>query len=166
MAAPADKRTFRSGELAKLVGVSRDTLRHYERKRVLPRPMRLPNGYREYPEDAVERIHVIRRALAVGFTLDELARIFQRRSEGGIPCKSVRHLAATKLAQLRERISEMRVLESQLEALVKEWDSKLRSLPLGTEAHLLDSFAKAPASSTKTRRVPPAKRAFASRFRK
>ena len=166
MTGPKSQRTFRSGELAKLVGVSRDTLRHYERKRVLTRPTRSPNGYREYPEDAVERIHVIRRALAVGFTLDELARIFQRRTEGGIPCKSVRHLAATKLAQLRERISEMHVLESQLEALVEEWDSKLRSVPPGAEAHLLDSFARTPASSMKTRRALPAKRAFATKFPK
>src|SRR5579864_8909938 len=121
MAPSAGKRMFRSGELAKLLGVSRDTLRHYERKRVLPRPARSPNGYREYSEDAVERIRVIRRALAVGFTLDELARIFQSRSEGGVPCKSVRHLAVTKLAQLRERIKEMRALESQLQKLVGEW---------------------------------------------
>ncbi|MCA1601762.1 MAG: MerR family transcriptional regulator [Acidobacteria bacterium] len=50
----------------------RDTLRHYERKGVLPRPQRSPNGYREYPAAALERVRMIRRALAVGFTLDEL----------------------------------------------------------------------------------------------
>ncbi len=158
MAATVGKRTFRSGELANLVGVSRDTLRHYERKRVLPRPSRSANGYREYSEDAVERIRVIRRALAVGFTLDELARIFQSRSEGGVPCKSVRHLAASKLAQLRERITEMRALESQLERLVEEWDSRLRSIPQGAEAHLLDSLSSAPISPLHIRRVTTLKR--------
>lgn len=158
MEAAADKRTFRSGELAKLVGVSRDTLRHYERKRVLPRPSRSPNGYREYSADAVERIRVIRRALAVGFTLDELARVFLSRSEGGVPCKSVRQLAVSKLAQLRQRIADMRALESQLERLVDEWDSKLRSTPRGAEAHLLDSLASAPTSRLHVSRVATLRR--------
>ena len=158
MAAPVDKRTFRSGELAKLVGVSRDTLRHYERKRVLPRPSRLPNGYREYSESAVERILVIRRALTIGFTLDELAEIFLRRSKGAVPCKSVRHLAAAKLAQLRERITGLRALASQLARLVDEWDSRLRSIPQGAEAHLLDSLASAPISQLHVPRVATLKR--------
>jgi MerR family transcriptional regulator, copper efflux regulator len=153
-----DKRTFRSGELARLVGVSRDTLRHYERKRVLPRPSRSPNGYREYSEDAVDRIRVIRRALAVGFTLDELATILRHRSEGGIPCKSVRHLAAAKLAQLRERIAEMRALESQLEKIVEQWDSKLRSMPQGARAYLLESLASTPTSPLPVSRVATLKR--------
>jgi len=138
--------TFRSGELAKLIGVSRDTLRHYERKRVLPRPARSANGYREYSEEAVERIQVIRRALAVGFTLDELAKIFSSRSEGKVPCYGVRQLAAGKLAQLRARIVEMRLLESQLERLLEDWDARLRSVPKGAAAHLLDSLASAPIS--------------------
>lgn len=158
MTAAVDKRTLRSGELAKLVGVSRDTLRHYERKRVLPRPSRSPNGYRQYSEDSVERIRVIRRALAVGFTLDELARIFLRRSEGEVPCKSVRNLAAAKLAQLRQRIAEMHAVETELERLVDEWDSTLRSTPQGVEAHLLDSLASARTSQLHVSRVPTLKR--------
>ena len=60
-----------AGELAHRVGVSTDTLRHYERKGVLPRPRRGANGYRMYPASAVDRVTLIRRALAVGFTLDD-----------------------------------------------------------------------------------------------
>jgi len=57
---------WRIGNLAKATGTSTDTLRHYERKGVLT-SKRLHNGYRVYPEDAVERVRTVRKALAVGF---------------------------------------------------------------------------------------------------
>lgn len=59
------------GALAKATGVSTDTLRHYERKGVL-HSQRAGNGYREYPENALERVRTVRQGLAMGFTLDEL----------------------------------------------------------------------------------------------
>ena len=68
-----------SGKLADLAGVSRDTLRHYERKGVLPRALRSQNGYRQYPPEALQRVQLIRRALSVGFTLDELAKVLKVR---------------------------------------------------------------------------------------
>ena len=79
MSAPAKQEFLRAGELARASGVSTDTLRHYERKGVLPAPRRSPNGYREYPAEALARVLLVRRALAVGFTLDELAQILRAR---------------------------------------------------------------------------------------
>src|SRR5215210_4789107 len=95
--APASSEGFLSGELARLAGVSTDTLRHYERKGVLPAARRLNNGYRKYPLDSLDRVRLIRRALAVGFTLDELAQILKARDHGQAPCREVRTLAAEKL---------------------------------------------------------------------
>ena len=60
-------------ELGRLTGVSTDTLRHYERKGVLGIPARSQGGYRLYPPDAVGRVRLVRRALAIGFTLQDLA---------------------------------------------------------------------------------------------
>src|ERR1700730_16243192 len=96
----SEKSFYRSGELAELAGISTDTLRHYERKSVLPRPLRKANGYRQYPASALQRVRVIRRALAVGFTLDELAGVLSVRDSGGAPCKEVRALAAAKLSDI------------------------------------------------------------------
>lgn len=106
------------GELAEVMGVSRDTLRHYERKGVLSRPVRSPNGYRLYCADLIEGVKMIRRALAVGFTLDEIAQIFAERERGNVPCREVFVLALTKLENIKERICEMEVLRSELENLV------------------------------------------------
>ena len=79
----ATKRVLRSGDLAKQLGISPDTLRLYERKGLLQRPPRSENGYRSYPPEAINRIRVIRAALSIGFTIDELAGIFSQRDRGG-----------------------------------------------------------------------------------
>ena len=82
--------TLSAGQLARLSFVSTDSLRHYERVGVLPKPRRTPAGYRQYPPEAVARVRMIRRALALGFTLRELARVLRVREKGGAPCREVR----------------------------------------------------------------------------
>lgn len=129
-----------SGELARLAGVSADTLRHYERVGVLPRPPRTAAGYRRYPASAVDRVRLIRRALAIGFSLDELRRILQSRDRGGTPCQGVRALAASKLSQLEQRIAELEGLRDQLRSLLIDWDGRLARTPNGEPARLLESL--------------------------
>lgn len=130
-----------AGELAKAAGVSTDTLRHYERKGVLPRPRRSANGYRQYRPGALRRVLLVRRGLAVGFTLDELARVLAVRDSGAAPCKEVRALAAAKLAEVEERLAQLIELRDELRATVKEWDGRLAETPDGGQAGLLESLA-------------------------
>lgn len=136
----SEKSFYRSGELAELAGVSTDTLRHYERKRVLARPLRGANGYRQYPAIALERVRLIRRALAVGFTLDELAVVFSVRDRGGAPCTEVRNLAAAKLSDLETRLREMVELRNKLRVFLKDADIRLERRAPGQRVHLLESL--------------------------
>lgn len=137
------KTTFRSGELAQLAKVSTDTLRHYERKGVLARPRRLMNGYREYTAEALARVRLVKRALAVGFTLDELAQILKERQGGRAPCRRVRELAAAKLSELETRLGEMIATRDQLRAILDEWDARLTKTAPGQPAALLETLAAA-----------------------
>jgi DNA-binding transcriptional MerR regulator len=130
-----------AGELAKATGVSTDTLRHYERRGVLPRPRRAANGYRQYPPAALARVLLVRRALSVGFTLKELARVLSVRDGGAAPCKEVRELAAAKLAGVEERLAQMVELRDELRATLQEWDGRLSKTPDGGRAGLLESLA-------------------------
>jgi len=147
--------SLRSGELARLCGVSTDTLRHYERKGVLAPPLRLANGYRAYPPDALLRVRTIRAALALGFTLDELAPLFRARSRGRPPCRSVRELAAAKLAGAESQLAELGRLVDTLRSLLEAWDGRLASLPAGEPARLLETLSNPPAAS---RRKPTRRR--------
>jgi len=134
------QRFFRSGEAAGRAGVSADTLRHYERLGLIPVPPRSANGYRIYPLEVVAAVRIVRRALAVGFTLSELATQFRVRARGGHPCLEVRDLARVKLRLVEERLKMMRRLRSDLRRLLKDWDRRLKATPRGKPAYLLASL--------------------------
>src|SRR5690349_6666052 len=114
-----EKGSWLAGALARKAGVSTDTLRHYERKGVLARPRRGANGYRLYPADSLDRVLQVRRALAFGFTLDELARIFSERDRGIAPCRQVRMLLAHKLEGVEAKIKELTLLRADLRQTLK-----------------------------------------------
>ena len=132
-------------ELARLTGVSTDTLRHYERKRVLRMPARSQGGYRRYLPEAVAHVRLVRRALAIGFTLNELAAVLSERDRGAAPCRSVRTLGAERLAELETRLRDLTELRDELHVLLREWDRRLARIPVGTQARLLDVLADRPA---------------------
>ena len=134
------RRFFRSGEAAGRAGVSADTLRHYERRGLIPVPPRSANGYRIYPPEVVAAVRIVRRALAVGFTLSELAAQFRVRARGGHPCLEVRNLAQVKLRLVEERLKMMRRLRSDLRRLLQDWDRRLKATPRGKPAYLLASL--------------------------
>jgi DNA-binding transcriptional MerR regulator len=144
VATEGQRRRLQSGELAKLTGVSTDTLRHYERLRVLPIPMRTAAGYRQYPPEAVDRVLLVRRAIGLGFTLAELARILQVRDRGGAPCGQVHTLAVEKLAKVEQQITDLTVLRDELQLLVAQWGKQLRGTPEGQRAGLLEALIRPP----------------------
>ena len=138
-------------DVARATGVSTDTLRHYERKGLLPRVTRTAAGYRQYSAATVERVLLIQRALVVGFSLTDLKRVLGARDRGGAPCGSVRALVGDRLERLNQRIEELRVLRDELGELLAEWDDRLAGTPEGKRAHLLDTLGARPLIET-TRR--------------
>jgi MerR family transcriptional regulator, Zn(II)-responsive regulator of zntA len=134
------RRPLRSTELARAAEVSPDTLRHYERLGLLPKPSRSANGYREYPAEAHARVRLVRRAVALGFTLDELARVIKVRDQGGVPCREVRALAASKLALLEGRVKELQAACDRLRSVLDTWDTMLDQTPAGKRVALLDAL--------------------------
>jgi MerR family mercuric resistance operon transcriptional regulator len=129
-----------SGELAQQAGVSTDTLRYYERKGLFARPGRSPKGYRRYPPETLERVRLVRRALAVGFTVDELGRVLRERDKGKAPCREVRALAQAKLTDLEKRIAELETLRGDLQVMLQDWDVRLTRTEPGGQAKLLEAL--------------------------
>jgi len=99
---------LRSGDLARLTGVSADTIRHYEQLGILPTSQRTNGGYRIFPTSAVDRVQLAQRALHLGFSLNELSEIFRTRDSGGVPCHRVLNMTEQKLRSLGEQIQELR----------------------------------------------------------
>ena len=135
------KRSLRAGTLSNAAGVSTDTLRHYERLGLLKKPPRTQGGYRAYPPESLDRVLLIRNALASGFTLKELATILRVRDGGGAPCRKVALLAHEKLDQLSAQIAHLVRLRDSLKRTVDEWDRRLKKTPPHDRAHLLESLS-------------------------
>lgn len=139
-------KALRSGTLAKAVGVSPDTIRHYERLGILPAATRTASGYRVYPAEAIERVLVVRRALRIGFSLTELAEVLTTRDAGGAPCCRVYDLAREKLERLSNDIKALRQTERYLKRVLADWEKRLHTAKPGQKSHLLYSLSKAPVS--------------------
>ena len=110
--------TLRSGVLARLTGVSADTLRHYEKLGILPTAQRTNGGYRMFPPTAVERVQLAQRALQLGFSLNERSEILRTRDNGGVPCHRVLRLAEEKLRSLGQQIAELQRTQAYMRRLV------------------------------------------------
>lgn len=103
------------GELAKQAGVNVQTIRFYERERLLPDAHRWPDsGYRDFDDEALLRLRFIRSAKELGFTLREIKELLDMRILPGESCKEVRVILSTKLADLDRRMTEMRRLRRTL----------------------------------------------------
>ena len=132
---------LRSGELARRVGVSADTVRFYDRRGLLPAVARSPSGYRMFPQEALARVQLIQSALSIGFSVSDLAGIFRERERGAAPCRRVRALAAEKLAALEARLRDLQSWRRELRSTLAEWDRMLAKTPRGKQARLLDALA-------------------------
>jgi MerR family mercuric resistance operon transcriptional regulator len=123
-AAEAEGRALRIGEVAKASGVAVETLRFYERRGLLGRPRRTGANYRVYGPAVLERLAFIRRAQAVGFTLDEIGEILAESAEGRLPCRHVREMARRKLEDLDRRLAELRRYRTELARTLAGWDER------------------------------------------
>jgi MerR family transcriptional regulator, copper efflux regulator len=142
--------SLRSGELARLTGVSSDTIRHYERMGILPESPRTASGYRMYGRDAVDRVQLVRRALQLGFTLAELSEILQVRDRGGAPCHRVLSMTEEKLRTLEQQIQDLRRTRRYMLQLVRQWRAKLARTATGTKAMLLHSLTDRPGARARS----------------
>jgi MerR family copper efflux transcriptional regulator len=105
---------MRIGEIATATGISRDTLRFYE-KRGLLRARRDSNGYRAYPPEAIDWLRYIRTAQALGFTLAEIEAEAPLLTAPGIESAPLLRAAlAAKLAEIDRRIDGLAALRAEL----------------------------------------------------
>lgn len=131
---------LRIGQLAARAGVSADSIRHYERLGLLPRPARTDGGYRLFSPAAVERVQLIRSAVRVGFSLRQLAAFLGERQAGGAPCRKVRDAAACILASVDGQIAELQTTKASLRLMLQNWDERLARTPMNQPARLLDAL--------------------------
>lgn len=114
------------GRLARAAGVGVETIRYYQQRELLPVPSTL-GAYRYYPVELTERIRFIKRAQELGFSLDEIAELL--RLEDGSNRNSIRRIASDRLAQIEQKLADLRRMQKTLKHLVSQCEHTSKSLP-------------------------------------
>lgn len=115
---------FTVGQLAKRVGVNVETLRYYERLHLLAPSTRTPSGYRVYGPTELHRLHFIKNAQALGFTLQEIAEFLNLRVASTATCGDVKRKTQGKLAQVDTKIKDLQALARSLRTLIRSCDAQ------------------------------------------
>ena len=110
------------GRLAKQAGINLETVRYYERQRLVPKPPRTPSGYRVYPPDAVRRLRFIRRAQELGFSLREVRELLSLRASRSATSAAVRTRAEAKIADVEAKIRTLEAMRQSLRKLTQTCD--------------------------------------------
>lgn len=105
------------GTLARQAGVATGTLRYYERVGLLPAPRRTASGYRSYAPDTARRLRFIRRAQALGFSLEDIAALLALSDDPGAEAAEVRRITREKIGDLEARIRDLERMKRGLETL-------------------------------------------------
>ena len=112
------------GELSRRTGVHIETIRYYERVKMLPAPRRTASGRRIYGPAETRTLAFIRRSRELGFTLDEIRALLALSADNGQEtCAGVREVAARHLAEIRKKIADLRAMEHVLAETVELCDA-------------------------------------------
>ncbi|SRR5258705_13038081 len=114
------------GQLAEAAEVNVETVRYYHRRGLLPAPPRPVGGIRRYPVDMLTRLRFIKRSQSLGFSLDEVEALLSLQD--GQACNSARAIAEHNLADVRQRIQDLSMLEAALATLVHRCSTSKRKV--------------------------------------
>ena len=106
--------TLTIGQVAHQAGVGVETIRFYEREGLLEEPIRRASGYRQYSEQVVQRIHFIKRAQKLGFSLKEIAELLLLRVDAQTSCEEVQQRAGAKIAEVERKLIELQRMRQAL----------------------------------------------------
>jgi DNA-binding transcriptional MerR regulator len=114
------------GDLAKRTTLTVDAIRFYEKRRLLPKPVRSVGRFRLYDRDDIDRLNFIKQMHELGFSLREIRELTGLRTHKVDACESVRNLLNHKLAEVREKLRNLEKLETELLRDLKKCNKELK----------------------------------------
>lgn len=117
---------FQIGELAKRSQLTVDAIRFYERRKLLPTPIRTTGRFRLYTENDVDRLCFVRQMQTLGFSLAEITRLAQLRNDKDHACESVREFLKAKLGEVGVKIRELQQVQTELRTDLRKCNQALK----------------------------------------
>ena len=121
---PESQESLKVGAAAKAAGVGLQTLHYYERLELLPKPKRSAANYRLYSPETIRRVRFIKKAQALGLTLEETKQILDLKDHGREPCRKVAELGEKHLQEIDGRLAQLRAYRRALAQAVSGWPKK------------------------------------------
>jgi DNA-binding transcriptional MerR regulator len=126
------RQALQIGEVANQSGVSIDTVRYYERRNLIKRPVRSAGGFRLFAPETIERIKFIKQAQELGFSLDEIGELLTN-ANGIDECRRVRDLLRVKLDEIDARMKKLGEFRQTLQENLTECEREISKH--GQDAH-------------------------------
>jgi MerR family mercuric resistance operon transcriptional regulator len=106
------------GGLSKVSGVHIETIRYYERIKLLPKPSRTQGGYRLYGEESAKRLAFIRRSRELGFSLEGIRVLLGLADGKPANCAKVKAITQLHLGEVQRKILDLKKMESVLQSMI------------------------------------------------
>lgn len=127
------------GQIAKATGVSQRMIRYYEEIGLMPQPFRRDNGYRDYPEKAVDRLRFVANARDLGFSVEEIGALLDLWDDSTRASREVKAIAREHVNDLSRKIGSLEAMRRTLLDLVESCDGDARA-----DCPILDGLAAKP----------------------
>ncbi len=113
------------GTFSERTGCHIETIRYYERIKLLPKPPRTEGGHRLYDREQVKRLVFIRRSRELGFSLEEIHTLLRLVDGKRYTCQEVKSIAENHLQDIKKKVSDLRRLQKTLVAISGECEGGL-----------------------------------------
>ena len=113
------------GDLSQLTGVNIETIRYYERIKMVPAPPRTPGGRRVYEPTHLRLLAFIRRSRELGFSLDEIRALLRLGGPEKATCREVRQIASRHLNDIRAKLDDLKKLERLLATTIARCSGRM-----------------------------------------
>lgn len=110
---------FTISQLARETNVSIETIRYYERMKLINPPRRSNNGYRHYNDHDINQLHFIRNTQILGFSLKEIKQFLLIKPNDKNFCSTVKTISQNKLENIQQKISQLQNIEAKLKNYIK-----------------------------------------------
>jgi DNA-binding transcriptional MerR regulator len=117
------------GQLATELGIGVETIRFYERRGLIPQPVRVGGGYRHYGDDVAAMIRYIRLAQQLGLSLKDVERLKAYLDRGSTFCSVLRETARNRLDAVTQQILQLEQLKTDLSAFLYRCEERDQSVP-------------------------------------
>lgn len=128
-------------QLAKLLDISADTVRHYVRSGLIT-PKRDPhNGYKRFEANDEKQLRFILTAKSLGFSLTDIRLIMEQAQHGESPCPQVRTIMEARMQEIERKISAMQSTYQHMQKAMMQWQNQPDCTPTGDHiCHLIEDF--------------------------